>query len=227
MKNEIKKIQLTKGESLKKQSYSTLQSTKEFKDFLEEFVYNRSINMNEEVEYILNKSVEDTETPFSYDDFESRRFDIDKAKYLILEEIETIKEDEDTFKEFLEEVEDNLIFNRKKDDLIKFINNLTEEEEFKNLVEISYLNHIDSDEDFYSDNEVLSWYMMDDRLLYQLEERNEVILNKVYWGRQTYGQRIELDGVIISIFKEWFLNIEWVKQKYNLNEVEENTEVKK
>jgi len=73
------------------------------------------------------------------------------------------------------------------------------------------LTDFDSEQEFNDSfeqqKEVYQWFLMDNRLIYQLKERNEVILNECYWGRQCCGQMIDMDGVIIEIFKEWFLGM--------------------
>ena len=37
----------------------------------------------------------------------------------------------------------------------------------------------------------MQWFLMDDRILRQLEQRGEVVLNNTYWGRCSFGQAIE------------------------------------
>jgi len=128
---------MKRKEYLKTQNYGKLQSTSEFKHYCD--TYLNVWLMNEEVEYILKKSYEDSEAPFSYDDFES----------------------------FYTDEEGN--------------------------------EH---------QTEVMQWFLVcDDRIINELEKRGEVILKGKFWGRQAYGQSITMDGVIIEIFKEWYLEL--------------------
>jgi len=129
---------MNRKEQLKKWNFGKLQSTEEYKHFCD--TYLDMYLMNEEVEYILQKSLEDREAPFSYEDIE----------------------------------------------------------------------------DYECQTEIMQWFLVcDDRILKQLEDRGEVILNNKFWGRQAYGQSITMDGVIIEIFKEWYLELYGLP--FNLN----------
>lgn len=181
-------------EQLKKMSFGQLQSTEEYKRFCDTY-----LNMwlvNEEVEYILKKSVEDREAPFSYEDI-GLVFNEENAKY-------------DTRNEILadEKIKD-------KDKLLKELETLETKEELNNFV-IDNLISIDIN-DYEEKPEIFQWFFIcDDRIVKQLESRGEIILNNKFWGRQCYGQSITMDGVIIRIFKEWYLELyglpfEWAK----------------
>lgn len=197
---------MNQKESLIKQHYGTLQSTPEFKHFINKYVYNASKNVTSEINYILSKSYEDSEAPFSYDDFEQFYYDEDELKAAIVEDIES-NEDKEYLLTNLILINDDLNQNLKtREELLKDLNEYLETldiEELKEIFESLCLNL----EDYERQTEVMQWFIMDDRLLNELEERSEVVLNGSYWGRQCCGQALEMDGVIIEIFKEWFLNL--------------------
>jgi len=192
---------MTRKEELLKQSYGTLQSTEEYKYYLDNFVYNQSKNMTSEISYILKQSYEENDTPLSYEDLENEAIiNYDKLR-------DELSEDDKDYKNFL--IENSL-------EGIDTDTDFQEEDE-ENLR--GYLEERNLLPDYEEMQEVYQWFIMDDRLLYQLKERGEVILNNEYWGRCCCGQSIELDSVIIDIFKEWFLNLVWIEEKFKLNEV--------
>ena len=85
---------MNRKEELKKMDYGKLQRTREYKHYCDTYV--NMLLMNEEVEYILKKSFEDSEAPFSYDDFEQFYYDVEEYK----SDLETeITEDDDRTKE--------------------------------------------------------------------------------------------------------------------------------
>lgn len=175
---------------LRSQNFGTLQSTMEFKDYLRRFVYNESKLMNGVVEYILKKSIEDGEAPFSYDDIDLFYFDIEEAKDY-LKQLNPIDHPDLDLEEY----------NKLKQYLFEC--DLTIDEMEKEDFEM--LDFIDLS-DYERQAEIYQWFMMDERLLTQLEDRGEIVLDGSFWGRQSFGQAIEMDGVIIQIFKEWYLN---------------------
>jgi len=191
---------MNRKEQLKTWNFGKLQSTEEYKNFCD--TYLNMYLMNEEVEYILKKSFEDSETPFSYDDFEHFYFDDDLAKDEIIEQFKSMNKEEK--EEFTEYLKDNFIIGLdSEEELIRSLN----EEETKKLIE-EELNLNLRVEDYERQTEVMQWFLVcDDRILEQLEKRDEVILNNKFWGRQCYGQSITMDGVIIEIFKEWYLEL--------------------
>ena len=204
----------TRKQQLIKMDFGALQSTDEYKKYCDEFVVNGCLNMTMEIDYILKKSLEDNDAPLSYDDIPSYVFDKGVAFDKIKEEIEDKDEEEqkELFKETNEEHNRRI---KTIGDYEVFLNSL-DEEEIKEIAEDKFL----LDEEEISERvEIMQWFTMDDRILYQLEKRNEVVLNNSYWGRQCCGQSITMDGVIIDIFKEWFLNLDWIEDEFKLNEV--------
>jgi len=61
------------------------------------------------------------------------------------------------------------------------------------------------DEETEEYKEVLSWYLVDEWLYEELRAKGEPVLETdfgEYWGRTTYGQLIEDDGIIKDITAE-------------------------
>lgn len=202
----------TRKEQLLKQTYGTLQSTEEYKHYLETFVYNKSICMSSEVDYMLKKSYEDDESPLSYDDLDLNVFNEEECIRLIIEDIKNYLDEDEQKELFAETNEEHNLRIKSIGDYEVFLNQLDEE----TLKEIAETRGIDEDS-YIERAEIYQWFLMDIRLLNQLKERGEIILNNTYWGRQSFGQSIELDGIIIEIFKEWYLNLHWIEEKFNLN----------
>lgn len=204
----------TRKEYLIKSTYGTLQREPEFKKYLDEFIYNKSLLMNEEVEYILNRSYEDSDAPFSYDDIPLFYYEESDLINAIIEDI----------KNYLEEDEQQDLFKEVNEEHNLKIKTLGDYEVYLNSLYLEDLKIILEDErslnlcDYEQQREIYQWFIMDDRILNQIEERGGVVLNDKFWGRESYGQAIELDGLIIDIFKEWFLNLHWVEQEFKLNE---------
>ena len=202
------KITKERVKELRSWTYGMLQSTDEYKTYLREYIYSNSLLVNQEVEYILKKSVDDSEAPFSYEDI-GTYLDEEACIYAILEEL---PEDEEDLKEFMEEINE---FRNSgngeadlstKEELEKYLNTLDKDELITLLEEHSYLSHLEA-YDYEKNFEIFQWFVMDERILNQLEERGECVLNGKFWGRCTFGQAIELDYVIIRIFKEWYLDL--------------------
>jgi len=183
--NEIKQ---TRKQELKNMTFRGLQHTEEYKYFCGKYL--NVILMNKEVEYILKKSTEDINAPFSYDDFDLFYYDTEEYKTDLKEEIQEL---------------DNTTASQKKE-LQEELKELEDIEEIKDFCIDNYLNS--NIEDYERPTEVLQWFLIcDDRLLHQLEQKGEVILNNTFWGRQGCGQNINMDYVIIDIFKSWFLEL--------------------
>jgi hypothetical protein len=140
-----------------------------------------------EYDYILKKSYEDKDTPFSYEDLDL--FDLDKAR----ETLTYIYEDKE--QELKEYANNPDTFNRKvktKGDFEVFLNSLSQEE----LKEMCKTFEIDQSD---TDAEVYEWWGVADPLKYRLEKQGEIFLNEV-WGRCTTGQSIALDSCCIKAF---------------------------
>lgn len=199
-------------QELRSMRYGTLQRQPEFKHYIETYITSESRLFNE-VEYILNKSYEDNEAPYSWDDVENMvTYDYEDAMRCLIAEVK--EEDAEVRQEVFERANDE--YNRRiktVGDFEVFLKSL-DTDELKSFIEDSIELSI-SIEDFERHAEVLQWFIMDSRIIDQLNERDQVTLNGFVWGRQSCGQAIEMDGVIIQIFKEWYLEL------YGLPEFEE------
>lgn len=156
----------------------------EYKQFINDCVHGC---FTMEVEYILKKSYDDKDAPLSYDELDL--FDIDKA----IESLLYLYEEKET--EFKDYANDPETFNRKvkkKGDFEVFLNSLDKEE----LKEMCREFEIYEDS---TDAEIYEWWFISDPLKYRLEQQGEIFLNE-YWGRQTTGQNISLDGCCIKAF---------------------------
>ena len=86
-------------EKIQRMDYGDLQMIEEYKKFVYEIIENRVYNMSTEVDYILNKSYEDYNTPFNYEDINNRFMDDNEIKdnWGVLKE-EDIQEIKDNYK---------------------------------------------------------------------------------------------------------------------------------
>ena len=172
----------------------------EYKQWCSENIY---FGCDSEISYILNKSYDDDETPFSYDDIDL--FDIDKARERILNIFDDLSIDEE-IKDFYDEI------NFKEYD-INELNSLSNYESLK-----QYLNSLSKGEikdicreleiDLSEcEAEVLQWVAISSTLSYWLEKQGEIILDTNYWGRQTLGQAYKMDYCIMRAFISILNNI--------------------
>jgi len=211
---------------LRSLSYGKLQSTREYKDYLSSYVYNASQNMTTEVEYILKKSYEDSDAPFSYDDIDTHHYNDEDLIEAIVEHVENCydEEDDSDIKEIFNEIDENIngtnpinLYDEKKElkdnlETLKLHLKDQYQDTLKEIVEDICQLQI---EEYEEQAEILQWFAMDSRMLYQLEKHGEIILDDSYWGRQCFGQMIDMDGVIIDIFKEWYLGNDYEIEKVN------------
>jgi len=165
-------------------------------NFVEREVY---ANVGEMVRYILEKSYEDSNAPFSYEDLyetgEKYGFDgkFMSFSYLTKDEKDDVVEELEQLVGFLEEKETVTI-----DDEAGFTYLIQGEyhsdqiDDIKD--EIGTVEYLDSDE-----FEVYEWWIVSRWLARKLQDKGEVILDDNIWGRQTTGQAILLDCVISEI----------------------------
>lgn len=159
-------------------------------DIKQKFVSNHVYcNVNSMTEYILSKSFEDREAPFSYDDV---------TNFYILPEYrgEYASFDGGTEEQRREEISR---LEALKSDLEDDDSGLHEDsiQEKISLIEkeIAELEDLESEP-----QEVFTWYMVSSYLAEKLAEKGEcVLLDEGIWGRGTFGQAILLDYVISSI----------------------------
>jgi HD superfamily phosphohydrolase len=165
----------------------------------EKFVNNEvSACVSGMVEYILNKSYEDNNTPFSWDDVTNYIVDNSEA----IEELEQkIEEIEEQKAEEIEESEEML----ENEEISEF----THERNLENIEE-KYASQISKIEEKISElndeseyQEVYEWWMVSGWLCSKLKEHGAVVLeDENIWGRCTTGQHMLLDGIISDICEE-------------------------
>lgn len=129
-----------------------------------------------EIDYIIKKSYEDTGAPLSYEDLDL--FDVDSFI-------------EDVTNNHKEEVKKWLIdsgFN--PNETLKTL----DKEDLKLMCDELNLGSGDYETEIYE------WWVIDELLLYRLEQQGEVILNNKFWGRQTTGQSVSCDNSVIEAF---------------------------
>ena len=159
----------------------------EYKQFVNESVHQC---VSSEWDYILKKSVEDSNTPFSYEDI--NLFDTDKAKEHALYNYDTNE------KKYTEYANNPDTFNRKVEnaaDFEVFLNSLTKNE-LETLFEDLKLDTDDARVEIYE------WWIISDPLAYRLEKSDCIFVGGA-WGRQTTGQSISLDYCVIKAFISW------------------------
>jgi len=197
-------INKERKEELIKMGYEKLQSTKEYKEYTENYIYSHSRLMNEEIEFILqfeNGTGKETgtEPPFTYENIENQYY----------YRFEDIKQDLETEVEELDDKTDT-----EKQEILKDLKVLIDCEDLDELKDFCINNLLSSDFDEYEEpQEIMQWFLMDERIIRQLNERGEPTLNDKYWGRCCFGQMIDMDSVIVNIFKEWYLNLYGVIEK--------------
>ena len=155
-------------------------------------------NVNSMVEYILNKSAEDREAPFSIDDVENFYSFPEWSKTVVGETLsfdggtENDKtEFEANFDRLIEESEARLETGE--------ISDLTHERNVELIEEArEEFNDLESDP-----QDVYEWWIVSGWLCENLKEQGEVVISdQNIWGRCTTGQAILLDGVISRICED-------------------------
>lgn len=144
--------------------------------------FSSPVLMNSEVEFILSMEhqIHDHDLlPFTSEDITNNE---PTANLLTLEGWEDLTESQRD--ELLEEYQEKL------EDLDE------DSEEWVKLDEIIYGL---SDVEFEDYPEIMQWFMMDDRILYRLDEMGQCVLDNKYWGRQAFGQSITMDHCIMKV----------------------------
>lgn len=149
----------------------------EYKQFISECVH---CCVSSEWDYILKKSVEDGDAPFSYEDIDS--FDEDAAIEILIDDFDNNKEAS------IEYANDSDTYNRRvknKGDFEVFLKSLDLDEVKEAFEELGH-------DPYEVEFEIYEWWIISDPLKYRLEEQGQTILNGA-WGRCTTGQHISLD----------------------------------
>jgi len=167
-------------------------------------------NVGTLVEYILQKSYEDNNTPFGMDDLTNYYLD-NSGK------IEELQEKIDIIQEELDELED------KKEEEIEESQDLLDDEQISQFTHDANLINIDEkysklhadlekeiedleeeirelEQEQEEPQEPYEWWMVSGWLCQKLKEKGQVVLeDENIWGRCTSGQAILLDSVISEI----------------------------
>lgn len=146
------------------------------------------------VEYILDRSLVDSETPFSYDDITNNEdyglIDIDGIEYQLTE---SERDEKLEFYEYL----------RDKAEQYSHINSDRFEALHEKYSEIC--NELEDLEFNYS-AEIYQWFHCSQDACYLLEKAGQCTLDGTFWGRQCCGQSISLDYCIQRIAFEYYTN---------------------
>jgi len=162
-----------------------------FNKFIDSNIYGL---YNSEVEYILNKSYEDNETPFNYDDVQNQT--IINEENLINDIMQEFKElDKKDKREVLE-----LINEENKTNMRESLEGYDADEFESFLYDVDCYINIEL-YDYEETQEVYQWFSVSSWLNDKLEEHQEVIIDGFnYWGRTSGGQSITLDTVFHNIY---------------------------
>ena len=160
--------------------------------------------VNEEAEFMLKKSYEDSESPLSYDDLDLNDYDglREEIIYKIEEDYKTTEEQN----ELREEI--NLVRCGDRRYL-----DISEEQSFKD-----FINELDDDDlNTLSDSvfqielnqrEIFQWFIVSSDLAHAIKEHDGLILNENWFGRECCGQSLTLDSMFMDIYldrlKNWF-----------------------
>ena len=156
------------------------------------------------VEYILSKSWEDTNAPFSYDDITNYSYygSVEIGGYWEeltederdqkLELYEHLRDRADRVFDELEELQREA--DQEYDDLQEKIDRWEPvKDKYQTICE--NLESMDFDEK----PEIYQWFSCSDWLIRELEEHGQCTVDNEFWGRQCCGQSITLDHVIQNI----------------------------
>jgi hypothetical protein len=146
---------------------------------------------NNLVEYVLQKSLEDSDAPFSYDDITNHDYygnvDLSSGNYDLTEEERDEKLSE------LEDIRDELEQNEDYEELEQWENVTNDIQELEDM-------------DFYQTPEIYQWFSCSDWLIRELDSMGECTLDGEFWGRQCCGQSVALDHVMQQIAFNWFVD---------------------
>lgn len=161
------------------------------------------------VEYVLQKSSEDEEAPFSYDDITNNSptanielgdqwvdlTESERDELLPIQEyLETKAEN---IRDHLEELQGDTECDLLQERLLRW----------ESVVD-KYQNNVQNlnDAEFYTHPEIYQWFSCSDWLIGALEEKGECTLDDEFWGRHTCGQSVTLDCVMQKIAFDWFVH---------------------
>jgi hypothetical protein len=160
-------------------------------------------NENTIVEYVLQKSIEDSEAPFCHDDITNNQ----PYGLIVIKGCEhsLSEDDRDEKLEFYEYLRDKAENVRDNLDDSKIDSHY---DRFDNWADNLQATCDDLENmDFEEHPEIYQWFSCDSYVLSKLEEIGECTLNGSYWGRTCCGQAIYLDYNIQQLafdhFTDW------------------------
>ena len=181
---------------MKSLDYNSTENQKTKGEFVGREVY---ANVNQMVEYIIQKSFDDNDAPISYEDIDYYRFTHD-GSFSRFEEIKSDKK-----YEAVSELEQLVDLIKGGEGTVE----ITDTDGFDYLIPGQYTTEqIEDIEDEIYDVEnldceyveVYEWWIVSGWLADKLEEKGEVVISgENIWGRRTTGQAILLDFVISDI----------------------------
>lgn len=155
------------------------------------------------VEYIIKKSWEDKDAPFTWDDFTNvTTFRSEEFKDAVIDEINDMDAEELSECDIIEWLRNESVIGvdetPPKTEIIQHIKEL-DDEECRSLC-----NAIDYELDEYEENaEPYEYWIVSSWLIDKLKDHGEMVMEgENIWARQTTGQAILLDSVIYEIQKE-------------------------
>lgn len=152
------------------------------------------------VEYVLNKSCEDSEAPFCYEDITNNEYygviTINGYEHQLTE---SERDEKLEFYEYLrdkvETIRDNLDGSKIDSHYDRFDNWADELQAICDDLESM---------DFDQQAEIYQWFRCDSYACRKLEEAGQCTLDGNFWGRQCCGQSIELDHCIQKIAFDYY-----------------------
>lgn len=165
-------------------------------DFVGREVY---CNVNQMAEYILQKSFEDSDAPFTYEELNLERYSY-AGHYIVFDDLTYLQKEEaqEELQELINKLED---FEEFEVEDCNYYYLATGKYTYDQLDAIQ--NELSEIEDLDSDYiEICEWWAVSQWLAEKLEEKGEIIAyagTTCIWGRRTTGQAILLDYVISEI----------------------------
>lgn len=161
----------------------------EYKSYMDNNVY---CLVNEEAEYMIKKSFDDSDSPLSYEDIEES---------INWESINT-----DLEEGFIDDEEKT---EEEKKKLKIELDKLISEEDISEVENWAIDNLLSFESsDYYEQREIMQWFIVSSNLAHSIKEHDGVILNENWFGRESYGQSLNMDWMFIEIYtdnlKNWF-----------------------
>lgn len=165
-------------------------------DFVGREVY---CNVNQMAEYILQKSYEDSDAPFTYEELNLERYSY-AGHYIAFDDLTYSQKEEaqEELQELIDKLEDFKEFEIEECNYYYLTTGKYTSYQLEEMQdELSEIENLDSD---YI--EIYEWWAVSQWLAEKLEEKGEIVAYAgmtCIWGRRTSGQAILLDHVISDI----------------------------